>query len=160
MKMTHPDIEAVGDVVDEAVFNAVWAPRGWQLLSEADAYASDQLGMVLRTDQDLEPDQYRTLIAMRGGTYPDAGAKLADLRDAYVATFAGGPPVGPQGAVAVALYDPGEYNVEQVKEHLAAATPEEVDRVKAVEAEGQGRKGIVNYEPAGAGENPATTEKE
>jgi hypothetical protein len=43
-------------------------------------------------------------------------------------------------------YNPDEHTVTEVKQYFATADDEEVDRVKAAEAQGQNRVGIVNYQ--------------
>lgn len=44
-------------------------------------------------------------------------------------------------------YEPDRYNQPQVLEYLKGASPEEVERVKAVEAHGQNRQQIAAFEP-------------
>lgn len=50
-------------------------------------------------------------------------------------------------------YDPDAYKVDEVRDYLKAATADEVGRVKAAEAEGQNRKGIMDWAP----DKPSTT---
>lgn len=62
-------------------------------------------------------------------------------------TDAGGEPAeGP-------LLDPGSFNVDDVLEAFAGATPEEIAEAQAREAAGKNRKGIVEYEPEAAGDD-------
>lgn len=41
-------------------------------------------------------------------------------------------------------FDPDEHNVDQVNEYLVTASPEEAERVLALEREGKSRSGILN----------------
>lgn len=45
------------------------------------------------------------------------------------------------------LSDPGEHTVDEVVGVFGRASAEQIDGAKALEAAGQGRKGILEYEP-------------
>lgn len=109
MKMIHPDVEAVADVVSHTVYNAVWAPRGWTLLAEPEAHASEVLGRPVKKLDDLKVDELRGLIAGRGLEYPAAGVKKADVLETFRGTFAepAGAPAEPE---APALAPRGDSN--------------------------------------------------
>ena len=49
-------------------------------------------------------------------------------------------------------YDPSEYTQDSVLNYLETASADEVERVKAVEAEGQNRKKIAEFKPKGEDE--------
>jgi hypothetical protein len=88
MKMVHPDIEAPAEVLNESVFNMVWAPRDWKLLDEPSEYAGDQLGRLVRdAAADLTTDDLRALVARRGGEYPAANAKKSSVLKSYLDSF-------------------------------------------------------------------------
>ncbi|CCW14588.1 hypothetical protein EBESD8_51580 [Rhodococcus aetherivorans] len=57
-------------------------------------------------------------------------------------------PVPAEGAAVESsqLYDPANYTVDDVNAYLAEASPQEQDRVLAVEREGKARKGILGKE--------------
>lgn len=42
-------------------------------------------------------------------------------------------------------YDPDEHTVTEVKQYFLTASPEEIERVKEAERNGQNRSGIANY---------------
>jgi hypothetical protein len=89
LKMVHPDIEAVAEVVDESVFNAVWAPRGWVILGQEEAWASERLGRkVTDLEKDLKLDELKALVAYRGAEYPASERKKSDVVKLYGDTFA------------------------------------------------------------------------
>lgn len=149
MKMTHPQIEAAGEVLDRDQFNQVYAPRGWTLMDEPTQFANDQLGRFVRDSKagegkgGLSKDEARGLIAVRGGDYPEADASEADVLAAYHDSF-GDRPARPAPAtesptgVPLKLYNPVEHNVDEVVAYLETADEDERERVIA--AEGQASK--------------------
>ena len=61
------------------------------------------------------------------------------------------PPAGDtRSSVSGGAYDPSDYNQDEVLEYLASADPEEVERVKAIEASGKGRHKIAEFESEGS----------
>ena len=159
MKMTHPDIEAAGEVLNREQFNTVYAPRGWSLMDEATAFANDQLGRFVRDsaagegEGGLTKDEARALITVRGGEYPDADAKEADVLAAYHETFGARPPVAAPATesaagVPIKLYDPSEHTADEVVAYLESADEGERERVQDAEAQGKNRKTIAEWSPA------------
>lgn len=152
LKMTHPEIEAPGQVLDKATYNTVYAPRGWVLMDEPTAFANDQLGRFVRTTDDLDKDEARALIAYRGGDYPDENATGEDARTAYVASFSDRPAVaGPatESPMGVVLkpYDPSAHTVDEVTTYLATADEDEQLRVLGAEEAGKNRVTITSWSP-------------
>lgn len=181
MKMTHPDIEAPGEVLDRDQFNQIYAPRGWSLMDEPTAYANEQLGRFVRNSQagegkgGLTVDEARGLIAVRGGDYPESSASEADVLAAYHDSF-GARPVSPAPAtesatgVPIKLYDPSEHPVnpkddgsdQGVLAYLENADDNERQRVLELEEAGQGRKTILDWTPPSDTDDsaPADTENQ
>lgn len=166
MKMTHPEIEAVGEVLDREQFNAIYAPRGWTLVDEATSYANDQLGRFVRSADDLTKDEARALIATRGGDYPDAKASEDTVRSAYVEMFAEGPaqpatPTETAAGVPIDLYDPSSYTVQEVIDHLATAEGDEQRRIIDAEKQGKNRVTITGWAPPSSDDSaPAANENQ
>lgn len=159
MKMSHPEIEAAGDVRDREQFNMVYAPRGWVLMDEPTEYANGQLGRFIRDANagegagGLTKDEARALIAARGGDYPEENATGAEVLDAYLSSFGPRPPrpaaatESPAG-IPVKLYDPSDYNVDEVVTYLESADEGERERVQDAEAKGKNRVTITGWAPA------------
>lgn len=159
MKMTHPEIEAAGEVLNRDQFNMVYAPRGWQLMDEPTEFANAQLGRFVRDSKagegegGLTKDEARALVAWRGGEYPDADASESDVLEAYHETFGDKRPrpapatESPTG-VPLKLYDPSEHNVGEVVAYLESADEDERERVQDVEAQNKNRKSVVEWAPA------------
>ena len=91
MKMIHPDIDAVSDVVDRNVFYAVWAPRGWEVLGEPESFATEILGEPVKDLSKLRVEQVRFLVSARGLEYPDPSAKGEAVLETYLASFGPAP---------------------------------------------------------------------
>lgn len=87
MKMIHPDVESVADVVDAGVFNAVWAPRGWVLLGAPEAFATEALGEPVKKLDDLKVPQLKALVSARGLEYPASDVLKADVITLFRGTF-------------------------------------------------------------------------
>lgn len=102
MKMIHPEIETLADVVDANVFNAVWAPRGWELLDGPETLASEILSKTVKRVSDLKVEELKALVAARGLEYPPASAKKAEVLAIFLETFGepAVPPVGDTEALA------------------------------------------------------------
>jgi hypothetical protein len=155
MKMVHPEIQAVADVLDRMQFNSVYAPRGWELLDSAAEYANNNLGRFVRSADDLSKDEARALIASRGGDYPDATATEAEVRETYADMFADRAPVATPNVqsatgIPIKLYDPSEHYVDGedgVLAYLEGATEDERLRVMELEESGKNRKSIVEWTP-------------
>lgn len=154
MKMVHPDIQAVGTVLDRVQFNTVYAPRGWELMDPSAEYANDNLGRFVRSSDELTKDEARALIASRGGDYPGADATEAEVRATYAEMFGTRAPVAApetQSAtgIPIQLYDPSEHTVLEVVEYLEAA--DENEQLRVLEAEesesGKQRKTIIEWSP-------------
>lgn len=166
MKMTHPDIEAAGEVLNRDQFNTVYAPRGWSLMDEPTAFANEQLGRFVRDSAageskgGLTKDEARGLIAVRGGEYPVAEASEGDVLTAYHETFGDRPPraaaatESPTG-VPVALYNPADHTVDEVTAYLTSATEDEQLRVIEAEEQGKDRKTITGWTPQTEDSAPA-----
>jgi|GEM_PF-2617653 len=88
MKMIHPDVEAIADVVSDQVFHAVWAPRGWKLLGDAEAFASEVLGKPVKQVNDLKVDELKALVSARGLEYPPTTSKKDEVIKTFRGTFA------------------------------------------------------------------------
>jgi hypothetical protein len=164
--MTHPEIEAAGEVLNREQFNQVYAPRGWVLMDEATEFANTQLGRFVRDTSageskgGLTKDEARGLIAVRGGEYPDSDASGAEVLASYHETFEGRPPVAasvtesPVG-VPIALYDPKDHPVnpssdgsdQGVLAYLENADDDERQRVLELEEAGQARTTVLNWSP-------------
>jgi hypothetical protein len=167
LKMTHPEIEAVGQVLDREQFNTLYAPRGWTLLDEPASYANDQLGRFVRSVDDLTNDEARALIAVRGGDYPDEKASGTEVQELYVQSFepvAQETPVteSPTG-VPLKLYDPADYTAQEVLDHLGTVDEAEAARILAAEAApgAKNRVTIANWTPPSSDETaPAANENQ
>lgn len=165
LKMIHPDIEAVGQVLDRDQFNAIYAPRGWSLMDEPASYANDQLGRFVRTPEDLTNDEARALIAVRGGEYPDAKASSEDVQALYLQSFevaAQEAPVTetPTG-IPLTPYDPSEYTVQDVVDHLGTVDEAEQLRILQAEEQGKNRVTITNWVPPSSDDTaPAANENQ
>jgi hypothetical protein len=151
LKMTHPQIEAVGEVVDLEQFNVLYAPRGWELLDAPAAYANEQLGRFVRSPEDLTNDEARALIAVRGGEYPDEKASGEEVTALYLKSFetpAQAAPVteSPTG-VPLKAYDPADYNVQDVIDHLGTVEEDEQLRILQAEEQGKNRVTITGWTP-------------
>lgn len=167
MKMTHPEIEAAGEVLDRNQFNQIYAPRGWQLMDEATEFANAQLGRFIRDSTagestgGLTKDEARGLIAVRGGEYPESDASETEVLAAYHETF-GERPARPAAAtesstgVPISLYDPKDHPVnpssdgsdQGVLAYLENADDDERQRVLELEEAGtQKRATILNWTP-------------
>lgn len=139
LKMVHPEIEAAGEALDLEQFHAVHAPRGWELMDPATAYANEQLARFVRSSDDLTKDEARALIAHRGGEYPDSKASEDEVRKTYADLFKDGEPVAvassesPTG-VPLKPFDPSEYNADKVIAHLEKS--DETERARVIAAEG------------------------
>lgn len=152
LKMVHPEIEAVGQTLDREQFNAVYAPRGWQLMDEPSAYANDTLGRFVRSAEDLTLDEARALISARGGEYPEAKATNAEVQKLYVDSFSADPlqpvaPVETPAGIPISQYNPGDYNAAEVIAHLEGVDEAEQARIIEVEKADKNRKTIVGWEP-------------
>lgn len=88
MKMIHPEIEAVADVVSAETFNQVWAPRGWELLALPETYASEALGKPVKDLEDLKVDELRALVAAKGQEYPAKSILKKDVLESFRESFA------------------------------------------------------------------------
>ena len=86
MKMMHPDLDTLGDYVDDAAFAQMWEPRGWLKLGEQEGYASDILGKTVKALDDLTVGELKQLTSYRGFAAP-ASQKKADALDAFKGTF-------------------------------------------------------------------------
>lgn len=166
LKMTHPEIEAVGEVLNEEQFSALYAPRGWTLMDVPTSYANDQLGRFVRDSDDLSKDEARALIAAYGGDYPDAKASEGTVKESYLQMFTDGPaqpavsPESPTGVV-VAPYDPAEYGVQEVTDYLATVDADEQSRIIDAETAGKNRVTITGWAPpSGSDTAPADTKEE
>lgn len=159
MKMTHPDIEAAGEVLDRDQFNKIYAPRGWSLMNEATEYANIQLGRFVRDSKagesngGLTKDEARGLVAYRGGEYPEADASETEVLAAYHETFGERPARSAAATesstgVPLVLYDPGAHSVDEVVAYLEAADEDEQVRVQDAEATGKNRVTITGWTPA------------
>lgn len=165
MKMIHPEIDAPGEVLDRAQFMAIYAPRGWQLMDQATEYANDQLGRFVRDSTagegkgGLTLDEARSLLAVRGGDYPDEGASEAEVLAAYHESFGNRPRIAPatesRAGVPIKLYDPSEHPVnpnsdgtdQGVLAYLENADDAERQRVLDLEEAGQARVTVLNWSP-------------
>lgn len=87
MKMIHPDVESVADVVDAGVFHAVWAPRGWTLLGAPEAFATEALGEPVKKLDALKVPQLKALVSARGQEYPASDVLKADVIKLFRDTF-------------------------------------------------------------------------
>lgn len=85
--MQHPDVETLAHAVDEEQFLVVWRPRGWDRLDEAEAFASNEVGRLIRKVDDLTIEELLILGAMRGGAEVARAAKKTKHAEAYMATF-------------------------------------------------------------------------
>lgn len=165
LKMIHPEIEAAGEVLDRDQFNAIYAPRGWVLMDEPAAYANEQLGRFVRSPEDLTNDEARALIAVRGGEYPDEKATSDEVQELYLKSFEAPAPAQPvtESPTGVPLkpYDPGEYNVQDVIEHLGTADENEQLRILQAEEQGKNRVTITGWTPPSPDETaPAANENQ
>lgn len=160
MKMTHPEIEAAGEVLNRDQFNTVYAPRGWSLMDEPTEFANTNLGRFVRDSSagegagGLTKDEARALVAWRGGEYPDSDASETDVLAAYHETFGERRPKAavatesPTG-VPLVLFDPSTHNVDEVVAYLETATDDERERVQDAEAKSnKPRVTITGWKPA------------
>jgi hypothetical protein len=163
VKMTHPDIEAAGEVLNRDQFNQVYAPRGWSLMDEPTEFANDQLGRFVRDSKagegegGLTKDEARGLIAFRGGEYPESDADEGAVLSAYHETFGVRRPVpstpteSPAG-VPLQLYDPSAHTVDEVVAYLEAADENEQLRVIVAEEQGKNRVTVTGWKPVDSAE--------
>lgn len=86
MKMVHPDIDTLGDYVDDAAFAQMWEPRGWVKLGELEGYASEILEKTVKSLDDLTVGELKRLTSYRGFEAPSS-QKKADAVDAFKGTF-------------------------------------------------------------------------
>ena len=158
MKMSHPEIEAAGEVLSRDQFNQIYAPRGWSLMDEPTSYANEQLGRFVRDASSgegkggLTLDEARGLIAVRGGEYPDADASEDAVLAAYQETFGVRPPTPAPATetatgVPIQLYDPSAHTVDEVVAYLEASDEDEQLRVIGAEEQGKNRVTITNWSP-------------
>lgn len=165
LKMTHPEIEAAGEVLDREQFNAIYAPRGWTLMDEPAAYANQQLGRFVRSPEELTNDEARALIAVRGGEYPDEKAPSDEVQALYLKSFETPAPAAPvtesPTGVPLSLYDPSEHNVQDVLAHLSTADENEQLRILQAEELGKNRVTITSWTPPSPDETaPAANENQ
>lgn len=165
LKMVHPEIEAAAQVLDREQFNAIYAPRGWVLMDEPAAYANDQLGRFVRSSEDLTNDEARALIAVRGGEYPDEKASSDEVQALYLKSFEvqsqAAPATESATGVPLKLYDPSEYNVQDVLDHLGTADENEQLRILQAEEQGKNRVTITGWTPPSPDETaPAANENQ
>jgi hypothetical protein len=150
--MSHPEIEAAGEVVDLSAFRQVYAPRGWQLMDPATEFANNQLGRFVRSADDLTKNEARALIATNGGDYPDEEATTNEVLASYRGMFGDKAPrpavatESPTG-VPIELYDPSAHTAAEVTEHLQAADEDERFRVLQAEESGKNRKTVTEWVP-------------
>jgi hypothetical protein len=85
--MQHPDVDAPATAIDEDQFLTVWRPRGWERQAPPEAFASEQLGKLVRTVDDLTIDELIQLGALRQTGEIPKSAKKAEHLAAYKATF-------------------------------------------------------------------------
>jgi len=171
VKMTHPEIEAAGEVLTRDQYNQVYAPRGWALMDEPTEFANDQLGRFIRDSKagegkgGLTKDEARGLIAVRGGEYPDDDASEADVLSAYHDTFGDRPPApapateSPTG-VPIKLYDPSEHTVDEVTAYLELADENEQVRVIDAEKANKNRVTITGWTPTNESADDAAEENQ
>lgn len=70
-----------------------------------------------------------------------------DRHPAFTRVEAEDPADDPQPTDAEVLAAPGDYSVAVVLDVFSRATPEQIDACQALEAAGQNRVTIINYEP-------------
>lgn len=75
IRMRHPDIEALGEAVDEHQFRTVWAPRGWEVAPAEIVLAADTTGEVVTDLSGLTKAQLHELAAGQGIEVPSRANK-------------------------------------------------------------------------------------
>lgn len=80
----------------------------------------------------------------------NAGLRRYLERRGYTVTTEGTPDQVPQdeGTPPADLFDPAEHDLDEVRDYLATASPEEAARVREAERAGKARKGILGGETA------------
>lgn len=164
-KMSHPEIEAMGEYVTEEQFEQLYEPRGWSKVDEPTAFANEVLGRFIRSTDDLETNEARALLANRPGVEaPDPKAKPDAIKSAFVESF--GDPVAvadpePPGIV-VPPFDPNSENADVVLAHLDRSDAAEQERVLAIESgdDGRKRKSVLAWVPTEPAPEPPAGDNE
>lgn len=92
-------------------------------------------------DSSIGPEDPRSPASTFAKDQPGAGVVAADVPDEQ--NPAGGPKADTGSAESAGAYDPGDYTVAQVNEHLDGADEAEKERILQAERDGQNRSGIV-----------------
>lgn len=87
LAMHHEGIEAVAYAIDLESFNAVWRPRGWELLEAPEAFASEQLGVLVTKVDDLTIAELYQLCALRRAELVEFKSAKVNHLKSYKATF-------------------------------------------------------------------------
>lgn len=74
MKMRHPQIETLADTTQRA-FESVWKEKGWELVDNSVALASELLGRSVKSLDDLKVEDLRGIYEIRGMATPGEGHK-------------------------------------------------------------------------------------
>lgn len=82
--MKHPEIASLATFTSIEVFEQVWAPRDWELLGEAESFATETLGRDVLDVADLKREELLELNAVRGLS---AAGKVDALRKTYAESF-------------------------------------------------------------------------
>ena len=90
IRMKHEGVDGVGYALNDQVFAAVWAPKGWTKLGggAAEEYASETLSRPVQDLDELKVDDLVTLTEARGfqGDRSSKKAAVAALRAAFDGT--------------------------------------------------------------------------
>lgn len=73
--MRHPEIEALGEAVDDHQFRTVWAPRGWEVAPPEVVLASDNTGEAITDLGALTKAQLHEIAAGQGIEVPARATK-------------------------------------------------------------------------------------
>jgi len=145
VEMRHPDVTSNGQTTLEA-YNAVWRHKGWVLVTAAAAAASQVLGRAIEKVEELNKDELRTVLDVRGVS--TTGTKTELLAALEVNTGGNSPAVvgvvdddgdEEQGSER---FDPSAHTVTEVNEYLALADATERQRVLDLESTGSNLKGF------------------
>ncbi len=75
IRMRHPDVEVLGEAVDEHQFRTVWAPRGWEIAPPEVVLAADSSGEAVTDLGRLTKAQLHEIAAGQGIEVPSRATK-------------------------------------------------------------------------------------
>lgn len=75
IRMRHPDVEVLGEAVDEHQFRTIWAPRGWEIAPAEVVLAADTTGQQVSDLSRLTKPQLHEIAESQGIDVPARATK-------------------------------------------------------------------------------------